>query len=103
MNGSSRADIKDRNFRNEFFGPMRMLDVKMPTRNMREGLHDSDDKLCQKPVGIIENHRKSWEKRSGKKGKKCDRKNEESNRHHDQIRHQRNRRSEERRVGKEGI
>src|SRR5438094_579978 len=50
MNGSSRADIKDRNFRNELFGPMRMFDVKMPTRNIREELHDSDDNLCQKPV-----------------------------------------------------
>src|SRR5437762_10216851 len=91
MNGSSRADIKDRNFRNELFGPMRMFDVKMPTRNIREELHDSDDNLCQKPVAIIENHRKPGEKRRGKKRKKRDRKNEESNRHHDQIRDQRNR------------
>src|SRR5205814_10296350 len=70
---------------------MRMFDVKMPTWNVREELHDSDDKLCQQPVGIIENHRKPGEKRRGKKGKKRDRKNEESNRHHDQIRDQRNR------------
>ena len=69
---------------------MRMFDIKMPARNMRQELYNSDDNLCQKPVGIIENHRKSWQKRRGKKGKKRDRENEESNRHHDQIRHQRN-------------
>jgi hypothetical protein len=70
---------------------MRMFDVKMSTRNMREELHDSHNKLYRKPVGIIENHRKPGQKRRGKKGKKRDRENEESNRHHDQIRHQRNR------------
>src|SRR6267378_4283201 len=91
VNGSSCAHIEDRNLCNELLGPMRMFDVKMPTRNMREELHDSDDKLRQKPVGIIENHRKSGEKRRGKKGKKRDRENEESNRHHNQIRDQRNR------------
>src|SRR6266480_3949161 len=91
VNGSSRADIKDCNFCDELFGPTRMLDVKMSTRKMREELHDSDDQLCQKPVGIIENHRKSGEKRRGKKGKKRNRENEESNRDHDQIGHQRNR------------
>src|SRR6266436_1556882 len=91
VNGSSRADIQDGNLCNQLFGPMRMLDVKMPTRNMREELHDSHDKLCQKPVGIIENHCKSGEKRRGKKGKKRDGENEEGNRYHDQIRHQRNR------------
>src|SRR6266478_7563518 len=91
VNGSSRADIEDGNLCNELFGPMRMFDVKMPARNMREELHGSHDKLCQKPVGVIENHGNSGEKRRGKKRKKRDRENEESNRHHDQICHQRNR------------
>src|SRR4029453_16230988 len=91
MNSRTGADIQDRDLGNELFGPMRTFDVKMPTRNMREELHDSHDKLYQKPVGIIENHRKPVEKRRGKKRKKRDRENEESDRYHDQIRHQRNR------------
>src|SRR4029077_18941879 len=36
VNGSSSADIQNRNSCNKLFGPMRMFDVKMPTRNVRE-------------------------------------------------------------------
>src|SRR4029077_12273644 len=46
--------------------------------------------LYQKPVGIIEDHRKPGQQRRRKKGKKRDCENEKSNRHDDQIRHQRN-------------
>src|SRR4030095_8441787 len=71
-----------------------MFDIKMAAGNVRKELHNSDHNFCQKPVCIIENHRKPGQKRHRKKGKKRDRENEKSNRHDDQIRHQRNRRDD---------
>src|SRR4029453_16367004 len=94
MNSRTGIDIQDRNLGNELFGPMWMFDIKMAAGYMRKELHNSDHNLCQKPVRIIENHRKPGQKRHRKKGKKRDRENEKSNRHDDQIRHQRNRRDD---------
>ena len=91
MHGRAGVDIQYRNLCNELFGPMRMFDIEMAAGNMREELHDSHDQPHQEPVGIIENHRKAGEKRRRQKRQKRDRENEKSNRHHDQIRHQRNR------------
>src|SRR5882724_5189415 len=40
----------------ELFRPMRLGDIKMSARNLREQSHDPKNNLCQKPVGIIENY-----------------------------------------------
>ena len=63
-------------------------------RNVREELHDSDHNLCQKPIGVVENHCKPRQKWRRKKGEKCDRENEKSNRHDDKVCQQGNRRDE---------
>ena len=63
VNSCARAEIEDCDLCGELFGPVRVFHVKMSAGNVREDLHDSQNQLCQKPVGIIEDHSDSRQQR----------------------------------------
>ena len=56
VNSRARAEIQDCDLCGQVFGPMELFDVKVSAGDLREKLHDPQDKLCQKPVGIIEDY-----------------------------------------------
>src|SRR5947207_14447319 len=72
VNGSSRAEIEHRDPGNQLFGPMRVSWVKMPAGNVRENLHDSEDKPAQRPVGIVKDHSQARQHRRRTNREKSD-------------------------------
>ena len=60
----------------------------MSAGNLREQLHDPKNKLCQKPVGIIENYGHPGQEWRGQKREERNRENKESNRNDQQVREQ---------------
>ena len=55
MNGRPRADIQDRDFCKVILRPLRMIDIKMSAGNLREKLHDAENKPRENPIRIIKN------------------------------------------------
>jgi hypothetical protein len=83
VDGRARADIQDRDSCNVVLRPIRMIDIKMSTGNLREQLHDAENKPREKPIRIIENDGEPWQQRRRDEREQCDRENEEGNRDDD--------------------
>ncbi len=83
MDGRARADIQDRDFCNVVLRPMRPVDIKVPAGNLREQLHDPENKPREKPIRIVKNDGEPRQQGCRDEREQCDREDEEGNRDDD--------------------
>src|SRR5437773_11122729 len=88
VDSRARAQIQYRDLCRELFGPLWLRDVKMSARNLCEQLHDPENKMSQKPIGIVEDHGEQRQQWRREKRQQRDGENEEGNRNNHQIREQ---------------
>ena len=85
MNGRSRPKIQDSDFGSQLFGPMRLFNIKMSARNLREQMDDPDNQRGQRPVGVIKNHSKPRQYGRGNKRKQRNGENEKCEWNDDKV------------------